>query len=625
MKQCSEATVNAVVTQRPMGRATTEAAVTPPDAPADMTGTCLAGPHREAVCMASALTSSAPSPRRRLRLPVLRLGVGIAMIGLLAACAGHNPRLSAAQQAIQYKDNARGDYTPPGPPSDPWGPYVFEASRRFDVPQSWIRNVMHTESGGQLYINGQLVTSGVGAMGLMQVMPETYQELEAEYGLGDDPYNPHDNIMAGTAYLREMYDLFGSPGFLAAYNAGPQRLNQYLTDGRPLPSETTHYVAMIEPYIQGDMPTGRSPADQFAMNSLNAPSGQAYNGGANIGAGESLAETGGGLVSGGSGATLAETGGGLVTGGDTHGGGSSALMAMNQPVTDGTDGSSDAATDALNGQQVADHSAALVAAGGGAVPADLMVATNEPRSSLAQVNQEEVASDAAVAPSSTTVATPVQQQRLSYQPAVVEQTPVAAASAAPLPAARSVFQVAPAYQPSYAPAAAVPAGTRIAQNNIPPPPPPAPYAMAAYSPTPRRTYSASKVIGPGGMQNLAMEAQEPPTSYQPRASGGLHLIAPAEAETLPLYAGSVRTGGWGIQVGAYGRPGDARQAAETARHHERYQLASARMIVMPVHVSQRLLYRARLSGLSENAAVNACQAIRGRSPCMVLSPDALGE
>jgi hypothetical protein len=46
---------------------------------------------------------------------------------------------------------------------------------------------------------------------------------------------------------------------------------------------------------------------------------------------------------------------------------------------------------------------------------------------------------------------------------------------------------------------------------------------------------------------------------------------------------------------------------------------------MPVHVSQRLLYRARLSGLSESAAVNACQAIRGRSPCMVLSPDALTE
>ena len=64
---------------------------------------------------------------------------------------------------------------------------------------------------------------------------------------------------------------------------------------------------------------------------------------------------------------------------------------------------------------------------------------------------------------------------------------------------------------------------------------------------------------------------------------------------------------------------------ESARRHEHYELASARTIVMPVHVSQRLLYRARLSGLSETAAVNACENIRGRSPCMVLSPDALSE
>jgi hypothetical protein len=122
-----------------------------------------------------------------------------------------------------------------------------------------------------------------------------------------------------------------------------------------------------------------------------------------------------------------------------------------------------------------------------------------------------------------------------------------------------------------------------------------------------------------------MEADEPVASYRPRAHGGLHLIAPAEADTLPMYGGGGRSGGWGIQVGAYSSAGDAREAVETARHHERYALASARTIVMPVHVSQHLLYRARLSGLSEDAAVNACQDIRGRSPCMVLSPDALGD
>ena len=545
----------------------------------------------------------APAGRR------LRLLASVAVLGLLTACAAHTPRLSATQQAMEYKDNASGDYRPPGPPDDPWGPYVVEASQRFDVPQSWIRNVMHTESGGQLYINGQLVTSPVGAMGLMQLMPETYQELEGEYGLGDDPYSPHDNIMAGAAYLREMYDLFGSPGFLAAYNAGPQRLNEYLTDGRPLPDETTHYVAMIQPYIQGDMPQGRSPADQFAMNSMSAPSARPYNGGAN----ESLAETGGGLV-GGSGNTdgsLAETGGGLVTGGGAHGGGSAALVAMNETASP-----ADAGADALNSQQVAVHSAQLVADGGGAVPADLMTASDDPRPTPAQVDQEEAAADAG-----DSAPAPAQQQA-AYQPAVIEQAPVAAPA---VPAARPVFQVAPSYQPSYAHAAAVPAGTRLAQNNLPPPPRSEPAVIAAYTPPDtRRSYSPAPVIGPGGMENLAMEADTPDTRYHRRARGGLHFISPAEADTMPLYS-TAHVGEWAIQVGAYGNVGDARAAVESARRHEHYELASARTIVMPVHVSQRLLYRARLSGLSESAAVNACEAIRGRSPCMVLSPDAISE
>jgi soluble lytic murein transglycosylase-like protein len=343
----------------------------PRHAPPDVTSARLAKP---AVAMGAAPSRSHPEQRG---LRQLRLVAGVALMGLLAACAAHAPHLSASQQAAEYKNNASGDYRPPGPADDPWGPYIAEAAQRFDVPRSWIRNVMHTESGGQLYVNGQLVTSPVGAMGLMQLMPETYQELEGEYGLGDDPYSPHDNIMAGTAYLREMYDLFGSPGFLAAYNAGPQRLNEYLTDGRPLPDETTHYVAMIEPYIQGDMPAGRSPADQFAMNSMSAPSGRAYNGGA----GASLAETGGGLVSGGGSdsSSLAETGGGLVSGG-AHGGGSAAVMAMNEAVSPAPDGAGGpSGTDALNSQQVAVHSAQLLADGGGAVPADLMTATDDPR------------------------------------------------------------------------------------------------------------------------------------------------------------------------------------------------------------------------------------------------------
>ncbi len=86
----------------------------------------------------------------------------------------------------------------------------------------------------------------------MQVMPATYADLQSRYDLGFDPWEPHDNIMAGTAYIREMYDRFGSPGFLAAYNAGPGRVNSYLSGGQPLPAETVSYVASITPRLGED-------------------------------------------------------------------------------------------------------------------------------------------------------------------------------------------------------------------------------------------------------------------------------------------------------------------------------------------------------------------------------------
>ena len=88
----------------------------------------------------------------------------------------------------------------------------------------------------------------------MQVMPDTYDGLRARYNLGDDPFNPRNNILAGTAYLREMYDRFGSPGFLAAYNAGPNRLDQYLSNGAPLPTETVNYVASVAPLLGSNSP-----------------------------------------------------------------------------------------------------------------------------------------------------------------------------------------------------------------------------------------------------------------------------------------------------------------------------------------------------------------------------------
>nr|WP_245164301.1 MULTISPECIES: lytic transglycosylase domain-containing protein [Bradyrhizobium] len=130
--------------------------------------------------------------------------------------------------------------------SDPLANCVDEASRRFSVPTRWIRAVIDAESAGDVRAK-----SPKGAMGLMQIMPETWAELRARYGLGTDPYDPSDNILAGTAYLRELHDRYGSPGFLAAYNAGPGRYEAHLA-GRQLPVETEAYLQKLLPAIGSD-------------------------------------------------------------------------------------------------------------------------------------------------------------------------------------------------------------------------------------------------------------------------------------------------------------------------------------------------------------------------------------
>ena len=129
--------------------------------------------------------------------------------------------------------------------SDPYGTYIAEAAQRFGIPEAWIRAVMRVESAGDVR-----AISSAGAMGLMQIMPATWSELRVRHRLGGNPYDPRDNILAGAAYLREMHDRYGSPGFLAAYNAGPGRYEEYLA-GRPLPAETRAYVAALAPVVRG--------------------------------------------------------------------------------------------------------------------------------------------------------------------------------------------------------------------------------------------------------------------------------------------------------------------------------------------------------------------------------------
>jgi soluble lytic murein transglycosylase-like protein len=152
-----------------------------------------------------------------------------------------------------------------------WEPIIAEASLRFDVPTPWIARVMAAESGGLTTFQGKPITSSAGAMGLMQIMPQTYTALRARYGLGADGYDPHDNIFAGAAYLHELYRRYGYPNLFAAYNAGPSRLDDFLTRGRALPRVTETYVAALTgAHLPSEASSNSrgSDADNAASNAL---------------------------------------------------------------------------------------------------------------------------------------------------------------------------------------------------------------------------------------------------------------------------------------------------------------------------------------------------------------------
>lgn len=126
-----------------------------------------------------------------------------------------------------------------------WRPFIAEAAARFGVPETWILEVIRAESGGRTDRDGLPIRSRAGAIGLMQLMPRTWIAMRDAYRLGPDPDDPHDNILAGTAYLRLMYDAFGYPGLFAGYNAGPGRYSAYTQHGGQLPAETRAYVVRI--------------------------------------------------------------------------------------------------------------------------------------------------------------------------------------------------------------------------------------------------------------------------------------------------------------------------------------------------------------------------------------------
>ncbi|UPJ44020.1 lytic transglycosylase domain-containing protein [Bradyrhizobium sp. 40] len=145
--------------------------------------------------------------------------------------------------------------------SNPFAAFVDEASKRFAIPVTWIGSVINVESARDVHAK-----SPKSAMGLMQIMPATWAEFRERYNLGNDPYDPHDNILAGTAYLRELLDRYGSPGVFAAYNAGPSRYEEHLAGGS-LPEETRVYVAKLANLLASELPPGWTSSGQSSAAS----------------------------------------------------------------------------------------------------------------------------------------------------------------------------------------------------------------------------------------------------------------------------------------------------------------------------------------------------------------------
>ncbi|KFC62050.1 Lytic transglycosylase [Devosia sp. LC5] len=179
---------------------------------------------------------SIPNARRRCGTPRR-----IAPLLLSGLFLGFAPVLPTEAQPVRPEQATAGQSI---------AAHIAEASQRFGIPEPWIRAVLRAESAGDMR-----AVSSAGAMGLMQIMPDTWAELRLRHGLGRDPFDPRDNILAGTAYLREMLDRYGNiAAMLAAYNAGPGRYDEHLATGRSLPAETRAYVAQLAPILGAEVP-----------------------------------------------------------------------------------------------------------------------------------------------------------------------------------------------------------------------------------------------------------------------------------------------------------------------------------------------------------------------------------
>lgn len=200
-----------------------------------------------------------PCPKIRKRPPSLQrkshireLAGPIASLRLRRAIVAVAQSMCLIAPSMLFESGVFAQTASHTPSIDRFANFIAGASTRFTVPARWIRAVIEIESAGNAH-----AVSPRGAMGLMQLMPATWVELSARYGLGLDPFDPRDNILAGTAYIKDMHDRFGSAGFLAAYHAGPRGTNttsQQANHFRLKPSPTSRRSRHCSPRSRVNTP-----------------------------------------------------------------------------------------------------------------------------------------------------------------------------------------------------------------------------------------------------------------------------------------------------------------------------------------------------------------------------------
>lgn len=212
-------------------------------------------------------TLSAATQSPRLQKTVLFLAVALVATAIFAAQHAGAATLSGrAHHSHAHRAASAQTSMSPYDLMQRWEPVIAEAAEKFAVPADWIRAVMTRESGGRTQ-----AVSRCGAVGLMQLMPATYDEMRRQFRLGANRFDPHDNILAGAAYLRFLNEKYGVSGMFAAYNAGPGAYERSLGGGS-LPAETRQYVQRVSAQLGiSTASSSATAADGQRVNSTFAP------------------------------------------------------------------------------------------------------------------------------------------------------------------------------------------------------------------------------------------------------------------------------------------------------------------------------------------------------------------